>query len=251
MRLTITNKSRSSVAVGGRVGTLRPNTVTTLTLTIAELEALRTQFTAMESAGLIEWDTVPTTSTQDDPAEGATIAYVDAQAGGGGALAGDVTGDPAANTVEGIWNFPIPQPGGQGNEGLLRFRSFPQPEWSFLQTSIDSGVYASTGVVGANVSAVTPAEDFPYMLIGNTVSIGGVVDVTVNGAGASAFRLTMPFANFASTNKAGGTAVGFDGTNYVMARIKSVFFSDRVEFDFTAPAAGTINFSFNITLTLG
>lgn len=250
MRLSITNHTKSTVAIGGRVGSIRGASITTHHLTIAELEALRSQLTSMEAIGLISWSTVPTTDTADDEAEGATIAYVDSQAGGG-TLEGDVTGDLAANTVEGIWNVAIPQPGGQGNEGFLRYRSFPSAQWEFVSTSFESDNYTATGAVGTNVTAVTPADSFPYLLIGNTVSMGGVVDVTVSGAGTSSFRLSTPFSNFSSTNKAGGTAVGYDGTNFVMARIKSVFFTDRVEFTFQAPAAGTINFSFNLTFTLG
>lgn len=251
MRLSITNHTKSTVAIGGRVGSVRGASITTHHLTIAELEAIRAQLTTMEAIGLISWSTVPTDDTADDDAEGATIGYVDSQSGGGSTLDGDVTGDIASNTVEGIWNVAIPQPGGQGNEGFLRYRSFPSAQWEFVSTSIDSDNYSSTGFVGTNVTAVTPVDSFPYLLIGNTVSLGGVVDVTVSGAGASAFRLSMPFSNFSSTEKAGGTAVGFDGTNFVMACIKSVFFTDRVEFTFQAPAAGTINFSFNLTFTLG
>jgi hypothetical protein len=79
MLLTITNRTASSVVVGGRVGTLAAASVTTHELTTAELEAIRSRLVSLDTASVILWAVSPSTDTSDDAAEGATVGYVDSQ----------------------------------------------------------------------------------------------------------------------------------------------------------------------------
>jgi len=72
MRLTITNKTPSSISVGGRVGRVHGAAVDSFDLTIAELEGLRVKLVALADAGVIEW--VTANDSGNDSAEGATVS---------------------------------------------------------------------------------------------------------------------------------------------------------------------------------
>jgi len=73
MQLTIVNHTPSAVSIGGRVGTLR-GISSTYTLTISELESLRTKLVSLAAAGVISWSTGTTEDSADDAAEGSTVA---------------------------------------------------------------------------------------------------------------------------------------------------------------------------------
>jgi RNase P/RNase MRP subunit p29 len=73
MLLTITNRTKSNISIGGRVGTIRGGATSTYEVTISELEALRTKLVALQEAGNMLFSTAASTGTTDDGAEGATI----------------------------------------------------------------------------------------------------------------------------------------------------------------------------------
>jgi hypothetical protein len=81
MKLTITNTSKSTVSIGGRIGAVPGATVVTVEVTAAELEALRATLTSLAAASAISWSTAPSVGADDDDAEIATVGYVNSRAG--------------------------------------------------------------------------------------------------------------------------------------------------------------------------
>lgn len=90
MKLVVTNLTSSSVALGGKAGTIKGARTVVFDMSMAELEALRVRLSALEASGTLSYFTAPTDTLADDSAEGTTVGYVKSN--------GTFIPDPAAAT---------------------------------------------------------------------------------------------------------------------------------------------------------
>ncbi len=76
MHIIITNNTRSVVSINSTLGVVQALSVKTADLSLNELEKIAPRLHELQQAGLISFSVTPTTSSNDDFAEGATIAYL-------------------------------------------------------------------------------------------------------------------------------------------------------------------------------
>ena len=70
--------------------------------------------------------------------------------------------------------------------------------------AVNSGTYTPTLTNGTNIASST-AWPLQYMRVGNTVTVGGYINIDTTATGASGLRMSLPIAsNFTASTDAGG-----------------------------------------------
>lgn len=101
-------------------------------------------------------------------------------------------------------------------------------------SSAEGSTYTPALTNTTNIAAST-AYSIQYMRVGNTVTVGGQVDIDPTAAGACSLGISLPWASaLSASNQLGGTAwapvPGYGGS------ISADAANDRAQLDFTAAA---------------
>ena len=165
MRLTIQNRTRSTLVINDRLRSVEPAAQRIYDLSIEELEQAQPTLQALEAAGAITWSTVQD-PTADDRAEGATVSLLGGGVGTGGLVW--PLGTP--------WSDMITALATAGDAAILLVEGDP----SGVPRQITGKPDGAGGYLGQDFSHVIFVGEASNFSAGNTVTVELGLGATLN-----------------------------------------------------------------------